>query len=244
MQILLTNDDGIDAPGLRALADHLGSWATVTVVAPHRPRSAASHAFTLHKPLRAWEVSPGRWACSGTPADCVYFGLFRADQTPDLVISGINRGANLGQDVIYSGTVAGAREAVLHDVPGLAVSLHSNTGTFTHWKSAAAMAERVVRQGLPSRSLWNLNVPDVSLEQLRGLKATRLGHRSYAHLVDARTDPRGGTYFWIGGGPLGFQEGPEFDGASVRDGWASLTPLSLSMDDATQLEALRVWTDA
>jgi 5'-nucleotidase len=239
MRLLLTNDDGVHAPGLSALARALSARHEVWVVAPSSERSAQSHSLTMHKPLRLHAHGERRWAVTGTPADCVYLALHHvlADARPDLVVSGINHGTNLGSDVHYSGTVAGAREACLQGVPSVAVSLER--GDPLQWDTAAGVAcdvvARVERRPLPAGVFLNVNVPNVAPDALRGLRACRLGERFYAPKVDARVDPRGQPYFWLGGPHSHFGEDPHTDGPLLSDGWATMTPLAA---DATAHGAL------
>lgn len=250
MRILVSNDDGVDAPGLVAVAQRLAREHEVWVVAPQSERSAQSHSLTMHKPLRISRRGERVYAVSGTPADCIYLGLHHLVQgPPDLVVSGVNRGSNLGTDVHYSGTVAAAREACLHGFPALAVSLHLDPADGTnHWDTAADLAGRVVEamraDPLPPRVFLNLNVPNAPPERIRGLKACRLGDRFYHPRVDERTDPRGRPYVWIGGPHANFGDDPESDGNSAVEGWATLTPLSAAITNETMLARLRSWTDA
>jgi 5'-nucleotidase len=247
--VLLTNDDGIDAPGLRALADQLAPRAEVWIVAPQHERSAMSHSLTMHKPLRLQSRGERRFSVSGTPADCVYLGLHHLlPEPPDLVVSGINHGGNLGADVHYSGTVAGAREACLHGFPAVAVSLYylpDDPEMF--WPTAAQTASRVVaalvERPLRPQVFLNVNVPNVRPEQLRGIRAARLGDRMYHPRVDERIDPRGRPYVWIGGPHAGFGDVEDADGPLVVGGWATATPLAAVLTDETTLAELRAWTD-
>lgn len=249
MRVLLTNDDGIDAPGLAALADQLAPHAEVWTVAPQHERSAMSHSLTMHKPLRLQSRGERRFAVSGTPADCVYLGLHHLlPAPPDLVVSGINHGGNLGADVHYSGTVAGAREACLHGVPAVAVSLYylpADQEMF--WATAAVTTARVVKalavRPLPPQVFLNVNVPNVPLEKLRGIRAARLGDRLYHPRVDERIDPRGRPYVWIGGPHAAFGDAEDADGRLVVAGWATATPLSAVLTDEAALSDLRSWTD-
>jgi 5'-nucleotidase len=247
--VLLTNDDGIDAPGLRALSDELARQAEVWTVAPQHERSAMSHSLTMHKPLRLQDRGERRFSVSGTPADCVYLGLHHLlPEAPDLVVSGINHGGNLGADVHYSGTVAGAREACLHGVSAVAVSLYylpDDREMF--WATAAQTASRVVaalvERPLPPQVFLNVNVPNVRPEALRGIRAARLGDRMYHPRVDERIDPRGRPYVWIGGPHAGFGDVEDADGPLVVEGWATATPLSAVLTDEATLAELRAWTD-
>lgn len=244
--ILLTNDDGIGSVGLRALADGLADLGDVVVVAPDRERSAQSHAFTLHQPLRVEEVEPRCFAVDGTPADCAYLGVLKlCGRTPDLVLSGINFGFNLGSDVFYSGTVAGAVEAALRQVPAIAMSLdyrpglRRDIGKFEHAVNFAhALARAVLAKGLPSGTLLNVNVPS---GKPRGYRWTRLGRRLYHDVVEARHDPRGRAYYWIGGPPSGHDDVPGSDCTVVAQHLVSVTPLDLDLTHGELLKVLPEW---
>ena len=249
MRLLLSNDDGIDAPGLRALADGLADLADIAIVAPANEQSASSHALTMHKPLRVDRRSEAEWAVGGTPADCVYMALHGLlDSTPDRVISGINWGSNLGSDVHYSGTVAAAREAVLQGCQAIAVSLANPRGRKTaHMETAVAVVRRVLagleEHPVSARTLFNINVPNRPLSELKGLRACHLGERVYDPMVDERIDPRGRTYVWIGG-PHSHFDGDDFaDGQALKQGWATITPLLIDITQHDQLTGLRNWTD-
>ncbi len=250
MRLLLSNDDGVGAPGLEALELALSSLAECWVLAPLHEQSACSHALSLHRSLRVQSLGPRRFAVDGTPADCVYLGLQHFCPTrPDAVISGINRGANVSLDVYYSGTVAAAREAVMWGVPALSVSLFLDAGAPSareHWESAAYFASRVVRElvgrSLPPEVLLNLNVPNLPLSDIRGLVVTTLGRRRWSRVVDERRDIKGRPYYWIGGTHLGFDDDPDSDGPSVDCGWATLTPVRLDCTAHTMLDELRSWS--
>jgi len=241
--ILITNDDGIQSPGLRALADALRDLGRVVVVAPDRERSAISHALTLHAPLRAVAHAPDWWAIDGTPTDCVNLGIHGLlKETPDLVVSGINLGANLGDDLTYSGTVAAAMEATLMGVPAMAVSL---AGESFHaedfvWGGpwAANLASMVMSRGLPADTFLNVNLPP---GRPLGLKLTRQGKRRYADAVVQNLDPRGRAYYWIGAGDLSFQDLEGTDVHAVRRGLVSATPLHLDLTNYAAFERLRQW---
>jgi 5'-nucleotidase len=234
--LLLTNDDGYLAPNLRALREALSSWAQVVVVAPESEQSATSHALTLHRPLRLRRAEEGVWALDGTPADCVYVGLHSPrkplSRRPDLVVSGLNHGLNLGADVFYSGTVGGAREGALRGIPALACSASSESDR----PAAAAFASRVARAFLevarqprgPRRPLlFNLNIPPGAGPW--ALRSTVLGSRLYADQVIHAKDPRGRDYLWIGGAPERHESLPGTDTEAHEQGHASLTPLLLDL---------------
>lgn len=243
MQLLLCNDDGIDAPGLLALEAALAELGEVHVVAPSAERSAQSHALTMHKPLRVRAAGPRRWAVSGTPADCVYLAVQSLlTARPDVVVSGINRGANLGNDTYYSGTVAAAREGCLQGLRGVAVSLARGPEA-EDYGAASLLAQRVVRRvlagGLSEGVLLNVNVPR---GLVRGLHACPLGRLTYTPGVEHRTDPRGRSYYWIGGEPVPRHDAGT-DGDLLLEGWATVTPVDIWPTHTPSLELLRDWTD-
>jgi 5'-nucleotidase len=226
--VLITNDDGILSPHLAPLADALADDCEVLVVAPERQRSAASHAITLHKPLRLTPVAPGRFALSGTPVDCIYLGVLRlAPRTPDLVLSGINEGYNLGSDVFYSGTVAGAVEGGLRGSVGVALSMASDAPDPA---AAIGICVEIVRAALgarlPTRTVLNVNTPGRAGAPVVW---TRLGRRHYEDDVQERRDPRGRPYYWIGGGASGHDDIAGSDCNAIADGLTSITPLHLDL---------------
>lgn len=243
MLILLTNDDGIHSAGLQALAEQLKSFGRIAVVAPDRERSAVGHALTLHAPLRAEEISRDRWAVSGTPTDAVSLGICSLlKEKPDLVISGINKGGNMGDDLTYSGTVAAAMEATLMGVPAIAVSLAGRSFRFEDFSHAAAIAMQlattVLEHGLPADTFINLNVPE---QKPLGIRLTRQGKRIYEDAVVENRDPRGRSYYWIGAGALDFQNLAGTDFHAVHNGYASVTPLHLDLTNYAAMERLRQW---
>jgi 5'-nucleotidase len=224
--ILVTNDDGVQSPGIKALAaavEHLGH---VVIVAPTQEASAIGHALTLRRPLRVEEWGPRVYAVDGTPTDCVNIGVTTVmNALPDLVLSGINKGWNLGDDVTYSGTVAGALEGALLGIPAIAVSLKYTRGAFdfSHAARAAArLAEQVLRRGLPSRTFLNMNVPH---GEPRGLRVTVQATRNHITSVSERHDPKGRPYYWIEEGHDSWQPHDRSDYQAVRDGYISVTPL-------------------
>ncbi|MEN0063279.1 MAG: 5'/3'-nucleotidase SurE [Myxococcota bacterium] len=250
MRLLVSNDDGIESPGLLLLAETLrAAHYDVWVVAPRFEQSAKSHSLSMHDPLRVDEVDERMFSVTGTPADCVYLAIHGLlPGPPDVVISGINRGSNLGSDVHYSGTVAAAREGALQGLPALAVSLASGQiGEGPYWETAAAVLMRslaaILKQPMPPRTVLNLNVPACPLAELKGIRACRLGHRVYAPKVDRRVDPRGKHYVWIGGPHLHFEGGEDADGPAIEAGWATATPLACDITDSHELERIRAWTD-
>ena len=243
MRLLLSNDDGVHARGLSALAEAFAG-DEVWVVAPDREQSAASHAISLHRPLRIVEVGPRRYAVDGTPTDAVYVGmnLILQGKRPEVVISGVNHGPNLGNDVLYSGTVAAAMEGALLGCHALAVSLASSPPhDFRHAAAfAAALARRMTREPAASPILLNVNVPP---GPVKGYRAVRLGRRTYGNEVVEKTDPRGRKYYWIGGeGGAGYEEVPGSDCDAVfREGLVAVTPLHLDWSHDGLLERLRGW---
>jgi 5'-nucleotidase len=244
MRILVSNDDGIDAPGIQALADALSVLGEVWTVAPATEQSAKSHALTMHHPLRVSPRGERRLAVDGTPADAVYLGLHELCP-PDigLVVSGINRGPNVADDTWYSGTVGAAREAAMCGLPALAVSLlvsDSTSDAERHWSTAAQMAVLVARMVLadpPSdRTVFNLNVPDQPFDQLPELKVCALGARHYSASVHVDVDPRGRRLYWVGGVSDGFENQPDSDGYWLHRGHPTLTPLHIEGTDRALLE--------
>lgn len=246
MKILVTNDDGIDAPGINALADALCMVAEVAVVAPDRERSAVSHALTLHHPLRAVNVAPNRYSVDGTPTDCVNLGIHSLiDFHPDLVVSGINRGANLGDDVTYSGTVAAALEATLMGIPAFAISL-ATLADGADYSAAAAFAAKlaplVIKNGLPRDTFLNVNVPASGSPLLLPPLITTQGKRRYEGTIVDKVDPRGRSYYWIGTADLDFHDLEGSDFAAVKRGHISITPLHLDMTNHSSFAHLNSWT--
>ncbi|MGH2521204.1 MAG: 5'/3'-nucleotidase SurE [Anaerolineales bacterium] len=248
MHILITNDDGVTAPGLLALKQALDPLGKITVVAPSRNYSAAGHRKTMHKPLRMdptqlLDDSPA-WVCSGAPSDCVALALLGfIKEKVDLVVSGINPHPNLGQDVTYSGTVTAAIEAAIAGVPGMAVSTEAQS--LEEYAAAAGIAALIARlierHGLPANTLLNVNVPDVPI---RGLRVTRQGWRVYRDALVERLDPRGKPYYWIGGEfPTGrADEGTDF--WALEQGYVSVTPLQLDLTSYSVMPALEGWFEA
>ncbi|ALC16726.1 3'-nucleotidase [Desulfuromonas soudanensis] len=243
MLILVTNDDGVHSPGIISLATHLSALGRVVVVAPDRERSAVGHALTLHSPLRAELIRPDVFAVDGTPTDCVHLGIHGLlDERPDLVVSGINRGANLGDDITYSGTVSAAMEATLMGVPAFAVSLAGDSYTLDDFDGAGAFAVRLARmildQGLPPDTFFNVNVPPGVAE---GIRLTRQGKRIYGDVVVEKIDPRGKKYYWIGAGELGFQNEEGTDFHAIFERCISVTPLHLDLTNYRSFESLACW---
>ena len=242
--ILVTNDDGIHAQGLGALAEAMEPLGEVYVVAPDREQSAVGHALTLHRPLRVDKVGERRFAVNGTPSDCVNLGVLGLlPEPPVFVVSGINHGSNLGDDVTYSGTVSAAMEGTLLGVPSMAVSQAEGeaTGFAGAGRVARAVAARVLVEGLPAKTLLNVNVPRGDVQ---GIRLTRLGHRVYREKVVQEVDPRGRPYYWIGAGPPEWQEDEASDIAAVHAGLASVTPLHLDLTHFGALGRMAEWEGA
>ena len=245
MLVLLSNDDGIDAAGLSALERALDGLGELWTVAPATEQSARSHSFTMNEPLRVIQHGERRVAVTGTPADSVYLAIHSIlPRRPALVVSGINRGSNLSTDVIYSGTVAAAREGVANDIPALAVSLHIPDGeTDLHWPAAEVaarkMAEAVVAHGLPPGILLNINVPNLATPH--GIRIAPMGRRRYAPLVHEQRDPRGRSFFWIGGPHERFDGDDDSDGPLCEAGFVVVTPLQLDLTATSTMATLRTW---
>jgi 5'-nucleotidase len=249
VHLLITNDDGIYAKGIRVLAKELSMIAKITLVAPDRERSATGHAITVHYPLRVEPVSvdgaADAYAVDGTPSDCVKLSLEALlPDKPTMVISGINRGPNLGTDILYSGTVSAAVEGIIHGVPSFAISLDCfDDGPY--YDVAAAIAKKVVlkinEHGLPPGVLLNINVPTVPTEKLRGIKITTLGTRRYRNVFDKRVDPRGRTYYWLAGDVIDLDDDIDTDTMAVKDGFVSITPVHFDLTDYRVMEQLKNW---
>lgn len=246
MKILVTNDDGIHAPGINALIKALEEIAEVAVVAPDRERSAVSHALTLHHPLRAINVAPNRFSVDGTPTDCVNLGIHSLiDFHPDLVVSGINRGANIGDDVTYSGTVAAALEATLMGIPAFAISLVTKDDDADYTAAAAfaaTLAPIIVAGGLPQDTFLNVNVPSIGDPLNLKPLVTRQGKRCYEGTIVDKVDPRGRSYYWIGTADLEFHDVEGTDYAAIRRGHISITPLHPDMTNHRSIDLLNSWT--
>ncbi|MBE9504861.1 MAG: 5'/3'-nucleotidase SurE [Proteobacteria bacterium] len=244
MNILVTNDDGIFSEGIKALAQSLMSMGDVYVVAPDRERSAAGHSLTLHHPLRVEEVSKNHFSVDGTPTDCVNLAMngilpFR----PDIIVSGINKGANMGDDITYSGTVSAAMEGTLLGIPSVAFSL--DTRKDFDFSVASNFSLKVVKKvleiGMPKDTLLNVNVPHLSENEIKGCKITRQGKRVYGDAIVEKVDPRGRKYFWIGGDDLGFEHVEDSDFQALAEGYISITPLHLDLTNYSSMDELGTW---
>lgn len=244
MRILLSNDDGYFAPGLAALADALASLAEVTVVAPERDRSGASNSLTLDRPLMLRQAPSGFHYVNGTPTDCVHLAVTgMLDHLPDIVISGINHGANMGDDTIYSGTVAAATEGYLLGIPSIAVSLASHNAR--HFDTAARVVADLVRriQAQPPTEplLLNVNVPDLPYDKIEAPVVTRLGKRHKAESVVKTTNPRGQTVYWVGAAGAAQDAGEGTDFFAVTNGRVSITPLQMDLTRYGQMDGVKSW---
>ena len=244
MRILVSNDDGYFAPGITALAEALARRGEVTVVAPERDRSGASNSLTLDRPLVVRRAANGYYSVNGTPTDCVHIAVTGLlDFTPDIIVSGVNLGANMGDDTIYSGTVAAAVEGYLLGIPSLALSLTSKAGE--HFESAIGVAlelvDRVAHRAFGEPVLLNVNVPDLAPAALAGMEVTRLGKRHKAEPVSKLTTPRGETAYWIGPAGAAADAGPGTDFHAIERGRVSVTPLRLDLTHSEQLGRVREW---
>ena len=249
MRVLVSNDDGVDAPGIKILAQRLAVVGDVTVVAPDRDRSGASNSLTLDQPIRVQQLEDGRYRVRGTPTDCVHLALFGLlDAKPDIVVSGINNSANLGDDVIYSGTVSAAMEGRFLGLPAIAVSLATVEDSGRHYHSAAQAAlsimQRLLVDPLPADTILNVNVPDRPWSELRGFAVTRLGRRHGSEPCVRQVDPRGRPMYWIG--PPGDVEdsGPGTDFCAVRDGFISITPIHVDLTRFQALDKVSGWVES
>lgn len=247
MKILVTNDDGIDSPGLHTLADALQKLGDVWVVAPDRERTAVAHALTLHKPLRLNRLKRHVFSVNGTPSDCVNLALKKVlPAQPALIVSGINRGVNLGDDVTYSGTVSAALEGTILGIPSIAVSQESGRdGRVFRFETAATYAVRVARivlaHGLPAETLVNVNVPDRPKNRIKGVKVTSLSRRWFHDPIVEKVDPHGRKYYWIAGTRVSWERRKDADHEAVRRGFVSVTPIHLDLTNYGALEQLRQW---
>jgi len=244
-RILVTNDDGINAPGIRALAKAMTELGEVWVVAPEKTQNAVGRAMTLHKPLRLRKIRHRWYAVNGTPADCVTLTVCNLLETtlPTLVVSGINKGWNLGDDVTNSGTVAGALEGMLHGIPSMAISLEDcpRTSYTIAAQYAKQLAERMMKSGLPEGTILNVNVPSSKKEAIAGIQFTSLSQRRYHKPVVEKIDPRGGSYFWIAGERESWARKKPSDHDAVEKNLVSVTPLHLDLTDYMALNTLKRW---
>ncbi len=248
MRILVSNDDGIDAPGLHALVQELTPFAEVTVVAPDKQQSAVGHAITINLPLRMTRFSRNGeffgYALNGTPADCVKLGVkFLLKERPDLVISGINHGSNTAVNIIYSGTVSAATEGTILGIPSIAVSLTTYAEADFSYAArfAARLARLVAQRGLPQGTLINVNVPAVAEEQIRGIRITRQGRSSWEDTFDARRDPANREYFWLTGRMNVIDTEDDADQVAIAHNYVSVTPVHYDLTDHEMLNTMKDW---
>ena len=249
MRVLVSNDDGIEAPGIHVLADRLAEVGEVTVVAPDRDRSGASNSLTLDQPIRVKRLDDGRYRVAGTPTDCVHLALSGLlDHEPDIVVSGINNSANLGDDVIYSGTVSAAMEGRFLGFPSIAVSMVSRDHRAGHYESGAdavlLLLRRMLIDPLPADTILNVNVPDRPWRDIRGLAVTRLGRRHRSAPCVTQTDPYGRPIYWIGPPGQVEDDGSGTDFNAVRDGYVSITPIHVDLTRFQALEKVSGWVAA
>jgi 5'-nucleotidase len=245
MNILCTNDDGYLANGIRVLASAASTLGSVTVVAPDREQSATSNSLTLHHPLRARLTSDNSYVVDGTPTDCVILavnGLLPGQ--PDICLSGVNHGPNMGEDVLYSGTVAAAMEATVIGIPAIAISyVQDRPEELEGWESVVRviLGKILGREDFPADTLFNVNLPAVPPDEVRGIKVTTLGRRRYSDAITRANDPSGREYFWIGGGTVNWRGAEDSDFQAVEDGYVSVTPLHLDLTNYKLLEEIRAW---
>jgi 5'-nucleotidase len=242
--ILVTNDDGIQAEGIKALSESIRDLGSVVVVAPEFEQSASSHSITLDKPLRIKEYAHDRFGVTGTPTDCVLLAVHQIlPRHPTILLSGINHGPNMGEDVIYSGTVAAAIEGYILGIPSVAISVATwDSVSFT--EAAAAVHDllaQMIELGGQRPNLWNINIPAMPRGDIRGIAITKLGSRVYNDVIIEKKDPRGKEYFWIGGGEPGWSKGSDTDFAAVTAGYISVTPLRPDMTDHDGIGQLKEW---
>jgi 5'-nucleotidase len=244
MLILCTNDDGYLARGLGVLAEAASALARVHVVAPDREQSATSHSLTMHHPLRAHLVRPGLHHVDGTPTDCVALGVGALlEERPDFVLSGVNHGSNMGEDVLYSGTVAGAMEATILGIPAVAVSYAGRDSERipSYAPLLARLLPQLVREGFPPATLLNVNLPPIDPAEVKGIRVTRLARRVFTGSVARGKDPFGRDYFWLGGGRAEWDAPEGTDAHAVHEGYVSVTPLHLDLTSYGVLEAVGAW---
>ena len=244
-RILCTNDDGIHALGLRLLAGVAGRLGDVTVVAPDRQKSATSHSLTLHRPLRITEIKPNYHIVDGTPTDCVLIAVNELlPDRPDFVLSGVNHGPNMGEDVLYSGTVAAAMEGTILGIPAIAVSLGGEgRGDFESYADVLHQLLRQIltRPAIPSETFFNINIPDIPASEIKGVRVTKLGRRVYSDSLVRREDPDGREYFWIGGGVSSWTGGEDSDFRALEAGCISITPMHLDLTNHRLINEVQSW---
>ena len=245
MRVLVTNDDGYAAAGLRVLASAAEALGAVTIVAPDREQSATSHSLTLHHPLRAHPMPSGGWTVDGTPTDCVMVAVSELlDERPDVVLSGINHGPNMGEDVLYSGTVSAAMEATVLGIPAIAFSYSGDRfDDLEGWENPVRrlLLSMLDEDSFPADTLLSVNLPPLPPDQVRGVRVTSLGRRRYSDSITRALDPSGREYFWIGGGISEWSGSPDSDFRAIANGMVSVTPLHLDLTNYGLLEEVRGW---
>lgn len=245
MLILVSNDDGIYSHGIQVLAEKLKPLARVVVVAPDREKSAASHSLTLHRPLRVQEIKKNFYSVSGTPTDCITLGVYEIlKKRPDLVVSGVNHGGNLGDDVHYSGTVSAALEGAIMGIPSMAISLVTRDDNPRYQPAAnfaVKLARKVLKTGLPRGMVLNVNVPNLPQRLIKGYTFCKLGKRNYGDIIVDKIDPRGKKYYWIGGDETGYTDIPGSDCNTILEKKISITPLKVDVTDYPFLEEISDW---
>jgi 5'-nucleotidase len=242
--ILVTNDDGINSPGLQALTKALRPLGNIFIIAPDREKSAAGHSVTFHHPLRAEKLNNRSIQIDGTPTDCVMYGILHFLKTkPDLVASGINRGPNLGDDITYSGTVSAAMEGTLHGIPSFAISVAAYSKL--QYESAARFAKIIagllLKKALPEETLLNVNVPNLPYEKIKGIEITKQGKRIYRDSIIEKTDPRGRHYYWIGGEEPTYEEEAGTDFYAIAQNKISITPIHLDLTNYAAFNTIKKW---
>lgn len=244
MRILVTNDDGIHSPGLTVLAKALSRVGQVWVVAPDRERTAVAHALTLHKPLRVQQCGTRMYAVNGTPVDCVNLAVLKVmSAPPDLLVSGINKGVNLGDDVLYSGTVSAAMEGTILGVPSMAVSQEGQEHFYfdAGARYAVRIARLIQKEGLPDETLVNLNIPNRPFRSITGVRVTCLSRRRFDNPIIEKVDPHGRTYYWIAGTRVSWSRSKDADHEALEQGAVSLTPIHLDTTNHGALDRFRKW---
>ncbi len=245
MNILCTNDDGYLAPGLKVLVGAAQRLGTVNVVAPDREQSATSHSLTLHRPLRARRAADGAMVVDGTPTDCVIMAVNAVlAERPTVCLSGVNHGPNMGEDVLYSGTVAAAMEATVLGIPSVAIShTGGDPASDPAWGDLlhSLLSSILAQDRFPPDTLFNVNLPDLAPSEVRGVRITTLGRRRYSDSLTRAVDPRGKEYFWIGGTVSSWKGGDDSDFKAVEEGYVSVTPLHLDLTNYRLLEEIRGW---
>ena len=244
--ILISNDDGVQSEGIVALAEAMKSIGTVYIVAPDRERSASSHSLTFTHPLRIEKLGPRIYSVDGTPTDCVNLGVNKilSGKKVAMLVSGINKGANLGDDITYSGTVSAAMEGTILGIPSIAFSVVTRNKFRFDVASqfAVTLVKKVMEQGLPDDTLLNVNLPNLPKEKISGIRITRMGKRLYGDVIVEKKDPRGRKYYWIGGDYLSTEEAPGSDIEAIAEDFISITPIHLDLTNYSALRILRKWT--